>query len=64
MQDVFEPEPIVRQDDMMTSLVDICRRQGLESLVALEGDFRRLAKALRATHEETQQVSNFIYAMY
>jgi hypothetical protein len=64
LQDVFEPEPIVTQDDMVTSLVDIWRRQGLDSLVALEPDFRRIAEALRATDQETQQVSNFIYAMY
>jgi hypothetical protein len=64
LQDVFEPEPIVRQDDMLNSLVDIWRRQGLDSLVRLEDDFRRMAEALRATDEETQQVSNFIYAMY
>jgi hypothetical protein len=64
LQDVFEPEPIVSQDDMITSLVDIWRRQGLESLVALEGQFRSIAQELRATDEQTQQVSNFIYAMY
>lgn len=63
-QDVFEPEAIVRQDDMIASLVDIWKRQGLDSLAACEPDFRRIAEELRATDEVTQQVSNFIYAMY
>lgn len=64
LQDVFEPEPIVSQDDMITSLAEIWKRQGLDSLAALEPEFRRIAKELRATDQETQQVSNFIYAMY
>jgi hypothetical protein len=64
LQDVFEPEPIVRQDDMITALTEIWKRQGLDSLAALEPEFRRIAEALRATDQETQQVSNFIYAMY
>ncbi|SAK46359.1 hypothetical protein [Caballeronia ptereochthonis] len=64
LQDVFEPAPVVSQDDMITSLVGIWKREGLDSLAALEPEFRRIAKALRATDQETQQVSNFIYAMY
>jgi hypothetical protein len=36
----------------------------LEPLAALEPDFRKLAKELRATDVQTQKVSNFIYAMY
>ncbi|BAN25450.1 hypothetical protein [Caballeronia insecticola] len=64
LQDVFEPEPIVSQEDMISSLVEIWQRQGLDALAALEPDFRRIAQALRATDQETQQVSNFIYAMY
>jgi hypothetical protein len=63
-QDVFEPEPIVRQDDMITSLVNIWKRQGLHALAALEPDFRRIAEELRATDLEAQKVSNYIYAMY
>ncbi|MDR5817933.1 hypothetical protein QCE62_30410 [Caballeronia sp. LZ033] len=64
LQDVFEPEPIVSEDDMIASLVDIWRRQGLDSLAALEPEWRSMAAELRATDEATQQVSNFIYAMY
>jgi hypothetical protein len=63
-QDVFEPEPIVSQDDMISSLVGIWDRQGLGALVALEPDLRKMAKELRATDEKSQKVSNFIYAMY
>jgi hypothetical protein len=63
-EDVFEPECIVSQADMITSLVDIWRGLGLEPLAALEADFRKLATELRATDVQTQKVSNFIYAMY
>ncbi|KND56785.1 hypothetical protein BSCH_01373c [Candidatus Paraburkholderia schumanniana] len=48
LQDVFEPEPIVSQIDMITSLVEIWKRQGLDSLAALEREFRHIAKKLRA----------------
>jgi hypothetical protein len=64
LQDVFEPEPIVSQDDMIASLADIWKRQGLDALAALESEFRRIAEDLRATDQQTQQLSNFIYAMY
>ncbi len=63
-EDVFEPEPIISQADMITSLVGIWHRLGLEPLAALEPDLRKLAKELRATDVQTQKVSNFIYAMY
>ncbi|MEA3111338.1 MAG: hypothetical protein QOG58_1137 [Caballeronia sp.] len=49
---------------MITSLVGIWHRLGLEPLAALEPDLRKLAKELRATDVQTQKVSNFIYAMY
>src|SRR5471032_901901 len=55
-EDVFEPECIVSQADMITSLVDIWRGLGLEPLAALEADFRKLATELRATDAQTQKV--------
>jgi hypothetical protein len=62
--DVFEPEPIVTQDDMVDALIAIWRRQGLDALVALEPELRRMAKALRAPMAEHDGVSSFVYAMY
>ena len=62
--DVFEPEPIVAQDDLIDALIDIWRRQGLDKLVALEPEIRKMAKALRAPKADSDAVSNFVYAMY
>jgi hypothetical protein len=63
-QDVFEPEPVVSQADMIDALTGIWKRAGLDGLAALEGDFRALAEALRATDTRGQKVSDFVYAMY
>ena len=63
-QDVFEPEPIVEQDDMLASLADLWTRQGLDTLASFEPEFRKIAEAFKAIDVETQKVSNFIYAMY
>jgi hypothetical protein len=63
-EDVLEPEAIVSQDDMITSLVAIWHRLGMSKLTALEPDFRKLAKELRAPEAANQEVSDFIYAMY
>ncbi len=62
--DVFEPEPIVVQEDMIDALIDIWRRQGLDALVALEPEIRRMARALRAPKADAGAVSSFVYAMY
>ena len=62
--DVFEPEPIVVEEDMIDALVAIWREQGLNALALLEPEWRRMAKALRAPAQETDIVSQFVYAMY
>lgn len=62
--DVFEPEPIVKQDDMITSLIDIWDGLGLDALVALEPQLRKMATELRAPEVENKTVSDFVYAMY
>lgn len=62
--DVFEPEPIVVEEDMIGALVAIWREQGLDALVSLEPELRKMAKALRAPAEESETVSQFVYAMY
>jgi len=62
--DVFQPEPIVRQDDMITSLIAIWDELGLDALVALEPQLRKMAKELRAPEVENKTVSDFVYAMY
>lgn len=65
LQDVFESESIVSQDDMITSLVDMWRTEGLASLVALESELRRIAARLRARGDQPHgTVSSFTYAMY
>ncbi|QCP47944.1 hypothetical protein FAZ95_01360 [Trinickia violacea] len=61
---VFEPEPIVAHEDMIGALIEIWRELGLDALVALEPDLRKMAKALRAPAEESEAVSQFVYAMY
>jgi hypothetical protein len=61
---VFEPEPMVVEEDMIDALIEIWREQGLGSLVSLEPELRRIAKALRAPAEESEAVSQFVYAMY
>jgi hypothetical protein len=48
-EEVLEPASIVSQDDMVTALIAIWQRLGIQKLVALEPD---------------QEVSDFIYAMY
>lgn len=62
--DVLEPESIVSQEDMITSLVDIWRQLGLDTLVSLEPELRKIAKALRAPEMQGEAVPNFVYAMY
>ncbi|NRO97570.1 hypothetical protein GWC77_16735 [Paraburkholderia sp. NMBU_R16] len=63
--DVFEPEPIVVEEDSIDALIAIWRRQGLDSLVRLEPELRKIAKALRApAAKEDETVSDFVYAMY
>ena len=63
-EDVLEPAAIVSQVDISTSLVAIWHRLGMEKLVALEPDFRKMAKELRAPESTDQKISDFIYAMY
>ena len=63
-EEVLEPASIVSQDDMVTALIAIWQRLGMQKLVALEPDFRKIAKELRATESTNQEVSDFIYAMY
>ena len=62
--DVFEPEPIVVEEDTIDALIAIWRQQGLHELVLLEPDLRRISKALRAPFDERDAVSQFVYAMY
>ncbi|HTH62694.1 MAG TPA: hypothetical protein VL689_21400 [Paraburkholderia sp.] len=62
--DVFEPEPIVIGEDTIDALLALWRRQGLTSLALLEPELRRIAKALRAPEDESEVVSQFVYAMY
>jgi len=63
-EEVLEPAPIVSQEDIITSLMENWRRLGLQGLVELEPDIRRMAKELRAPDTEDQKISDFIYAMY
>jgi len=63
-EEVYEPASIVSQEDMITSLMAIWKRNGMEKLVALEPDLRKIAKQLRAPESAEQQISDFIYAMY
>lgn len=63
-EEVFEPASIVTQQEMITSLVGIWQRLGMQKLVALEPDIRKMAKELRAPESAGQEVSDFIYAMY
>ena len=63
-EEVLEPASIVSQDDMVTALIAIWQRLGMQKLVALEPDFRKIAKELRAPEPANQEVSDFIYAMY
>ncbi|MEM5368475.1 hypothetical protein V4C53_20880 [Paraburkholderia azotifigens] len=62
--DVFEPAPIVVEEDMIDALVAIWRAQGLEDLALCEPELRKIAKALRAPGEQTDVISQFVYAMY
>jgi len=62
--DVFEPEPIVVEEDMIDALIAIWRGQGLAALAVFEPELRQIAKALRARTEESEAVSQFVYAMY
>ncbi len=63
-EDVFEPAAIVSQVDLSTSLVALWHRLGMEELVSLEPDFRKLARDLRAAESTDQKISDFIYMMY
>jgi hypothetical protein len=62
--DVMAPEPIVREEDMIASMVDMWREQGLHGLVALEPSIRKMAKRLRAPQTPDASVSDFVYPMY
>ncbi|ALP67101.1 hypothetical protein [Paraburkholderia caribensis] len=62
--DVFEPDPIVVEKDMIDSLVAIWREQGLEELALFEPELRKIAKALRAPDEQAEAISQFVYVMY
>jgi hypothetical protein len=62
--EVFEPESIVLQGDIVTSLIGLWQRRGMRGLVALEPDIRRMAKELRAPDSQDQEISDLIYAMY
>jgi len=62
--DVFEPEPMVIEEDMIGALIAIWREEGLDMLVSLEPELRKMAKALRAPAQESEAVSQFVYAMY
>ncbi|MBN3752284.1 hypothetical protein G3N95_04985 [Paraburkholderia sp. Tr-20389] len=62
--DVFEPDPIVVEEDMIDSLVAIWRDQGLEELALFEPELRKIARALRAPAKESDAISQFVYAMY
>lgn len=63
-EQVFEPEPVIRHEETVASLVAIWRRLGLDALVMLEPDIRRIAKELRAPQAQAADVSGFVYAMY
>ncbi len=63
-EDVFEPAAIVSQVELSTSLIAIWHRIGMEKLVSLEPEFRRMAKDLRAAESTDQKISDFIYMMY
>jgi hypothetical protein len=62
--DVFQPESIVIQEDMVASLIEIWRQLKLDMLVSLEPDIRKMAMALRAPEAQSEAVSSFVYAMY
>lgn len=62
--EVIEPAPIVPLKDIVSSLIGLWQQSGMQVLVALEPDIRRMAKELRAPDSQDQEISNFIYAMY
>lgn len=63
-EQVFEPASIVSQEELIDSLVAIWRRLEMHGLVALESDFRKMAKELRVPESTDHKISDFIYAMY
>lgn len=62
--DPLVPEAVCSQADTITSLIEMWRGQGLDTLVALEPEIRKMAKSLRALGVQNDAVSSFIYAMY
>ena len=62
--EVFEPAAIVPLKDIVPSLIGLWQHAGMQALVALEPELRRMAKELRAPDSQDQEISNFIYAMY
>ncbi len=62
--EVFAPTPIVPLKDIAPSLIGLWQQSGMQALVALEPDIRRMAKELRAPDSQDREISNFIYAMY
>jgi len=63
-EDVLEPAPIVPQNNVTASLINIWAGLGLEELVGLEDEIQKLALELRAPVSQSQELSDFIYAMY
>jgi hypothetical protein len=63
-EDVLEPAPIVPHNNVTTSLINIWASLGLEELVGLENEIQKLALELRAPVSQSQELSDFIYAMY
>ena len=62
--EVFEPAAIVPLKDIVPSLIGLWQQAGMQALVALEPELRRMAKELRVPDSQDQEISDFIYAMY
>lgn len=62
--EVLQSAPIVPMEEVVSSLVGHWQKEGLEELVALEREVRRMAADLRAPDAQEQELSDFIYAMY
>jgi hypothetical protein len=62
--DAIASAPIVPLLDVVPSVIEHWRQSGLQELVALEPELRRMEKGLRVPDSQDQAVPDFIYAMY
>ena len=63
-EDVYEPEPIVPQEETLASLLALWGRHDFKELLALEPELGKISRELRMQNVSDQKVSDFLYAMY